>query len=162
MPTAVMTESSENTASNSTICVTTTEKLAQTRGPLWVWLTPSRRSCSSVVALNSRNRPPTSKMSERPEKSSVPIENSGVVSVTNHETMDSSPRRMSRAKVRPMTRARSRCSGGSLSAKMAMKTRLSTPRTISSTIRVKSPNQIEGSDTQARLSASMRGLLPRG
>ncbi len=85
MPTAVMTESSENTASNSTICVTTTEKLAQTRGPLWVWLTPSRRSCSSVVALNSRNRPPTSKMSERPEKSSVPIENSGVVSVTNHD-----------------------------------------------------------------------------
>ena len=45
----------------------------------------------------------------------------------------------------PVTRARSRCFGGSFSARMAIKTRLSMPRTSSITISVINPAQIDGS-----------------
>ena len=53
---------------------------------------------------------------------------------------------MSKAKDKPMIRALSRCSGGSLSAKMAINTRLSIPSTISITIKVKRPIQMPGSN----------------
>jgi len=54
-------------------------------------------------------------------------------------------RRTTMARLSPMIRARSRSAGGSLSARMAMKIRLSIPRTISKTTRVASPIQIVGS-----------------
>lgn len=50
--------------------------------------------------------------------------NSGLVSVTIHEISDSSPRRIISASDNPSKRALSRCFGGSLSARMAMKTRV--------------------------------------
>ncbi|MCY1521311.1 hypothetical protein D9M68_561200 [compost metagenome] len=150
MPTAVMTESSENTASSTTICVTITQKLAYTRGPEEppCWL-PSRRSCSSMVPLNSRNRPPIIRIRSRPENDSGPMENRGAVSVTSHDMTDNRPRRMMSARLRPMMRARSRCAGGSLSARMAMKIRLSIPRTISRTTRVSKPTHAVGSSSHS-------------
>ncbi|SUI57461.1 Uncharacterised protein [Serratia marcescens] len=97
-----------------------------------------------MVALNSRNTPPNSRIRSRPEKLKSPTLNSGVVRVTIQEITDSRPKRISNASDRPMTRALSRCLGGSLSAKMAMNTRLSMPNTISSTTSVSNPAQIEG------------------
>jgi len=44
IPTAVITESMENTASSTTICVTITQKLACKRDPVACWVRPSRRS----------------------------------------------------------------------------------------------------------------------
>ena len=49
----------------------------------------------------------------------------GLVNVTNHEIIDSKPKRIIKAKDKPIIRALSRCSGGSLSARIAMKTKLS-------------------------------------
>lgn len=54
-------------------------------------------------------------------------ENRGWVSVTSQEMLASSVRRMNIANVRPTARARSRSASGSLSARMAMKIRLSMP-----------------------------------
>ncbi|MNI52022.1 hypothetical protein D3C73_1067760 [compost metagenome] len=145
-----MTESSENTASNTTICVTITQKLAYTRGPDEpLWCPPSRRSCNSIVPLNSRNRPPTIRIKSRPEGDRGPTENKGVVKVTSHDMTDSKPRRMIGARLNPRTRARSRCSGGSLSARMAMNIRLSMPRTISRTTRVSKPTHAAGSSSHS-------------
>ena len=145
MPTAVITASSEKTASSTTICRTTTQKLAY---PL-PWPSSccrfSSRSCSSVVALNSRKSPPTSMIKSRPEKVKSMTVNRGLVSVTIHEITDSRPSRMISASERPIRRALSRCFGGSLSARMAINTRLSIPRTISSTTSVSKPTQIDGS-----------------
>src|SRR5690625_2052627 len=61
------------------------------------------------------------------------------------EIENSSRMRMTSASERPMTRALLRCSGGNLSARIAMKTRLSMPRTISSSTRVARPIQTFGS-----------------
>ncbi len=66
--------------------------------------------------------------------------------MTNQEIANNKPKRITRAKERPITRALSRFSGGSLSAKMAIKTRLSIPRTISKTIRVSKPTHMPGSN----------------
>jgi len=68
-PTAVMTESSDSTASRITICTTTAQKPACSLGPLWHGgSTPSNRSCSSMVLLSNRNSPPMDSMRSRPEK----------------------------------------------------------------------------------------------
>ncbi len=68
IPTAVITLSSENTASSTTICTITIQNTACTGfSSLWVSL-PSMRSCSSVVPLNNKNTPPNSKIRSRPEK----------------------------------------------------------------------------------------------
>ena len=60
---------------------------------------------------------------------------------------------MTKASDKPIIRALSRCSGGSFSARMAIKTRLSMPSTISKTIRVKSPTQIPGSNKNSIIRA---------
>jgi hypothetical protein len=80
-----------------------------------------------------------------PGKGEIGDSNSGFVSVTIQEMTDSSPRRITSASDRPIRRALSRCFGGSLSARMAINTRLSIPSTISRTISVNRPAQIEGS-----------------
>ncbi len=151
MPTAVITASSENTASSTTIWATTAAKLAYTFDSLCVCSTPSRRSCSSMVALNSKKMPPTRRIRSRPEKLKAPSENSGVVSVTSQDTMVSRPRRMPIASDRPSRRALSRWCGGSLSARIAMKIRLSMPRTISSSTSVNRPTQMVGSKSHSML-----------
>jgi hypothetical protein len=63
--------------------------------------------------------------------------------------MVSRPRRISIASDRPSSRALSRWCGGSLSARMAMKIRLSMPRTISRTTSVSNPAQIVGSNSHS-------------
>ncbi|KDN09984.1 putative 18.9 kDa protein [Gilliamella apicola] len=98
-----------------------------------------------MVALNSKNIPPISIISCRALKLISDIENSGVVSVTNQPVNINNKIRVINAKARPVTRALSRCWGGSFSARMAIKTMLSIPRTISSTTRVDKPIQIVGS-----------------
>ncbi|MNM96413.1 hypothetical protein D3C81_1088890 [compost metagenome] len=98
-----------------------------------------------MVALNSRNTPPNSMIRSRPEKLWPSTSNSGLVRVTSQAMLASRPRRISSARPRPISRARSRWCGGSLSARMAMNTRLSMPSTISRTIRVSRPIQAVGS-----------------
>ena len=145
MPTAVMTESRENMASSTTICATTPQNLAPLR---WVGLSlsfPSSRSLSSIVALNSRKKPPNSMIRSRALKLRSRMLNSGVVSVTSQDIDASSSRRITIASSSPVIRALSRWAGGSFSARMAIKTRLSMPRTSSITINVTSPAQIDGS-----------------
>ena len=145
MPTAVMTLSSENTASRTTIWTITCQNTAWTTLPLLWPCAPSSRSCSSIVPLNSRNTPPMIRIRSRPEKEKPPSENSGLVSVTIQEIENSSAMRMNSASDRPMRRALLRWFAGSLSARMAMNTRLSIPSTTSSSTRVTSPIQIFGS-----------------
>ena len=145
MPTAVITESREKMASSTTICATTPQNLAPLR---WVGLSlslPSSRSLSSTVALKRRNNPPNSIIRSRALKLRSCHVISGLVRVTSHEIDASSSRRITIASSRPVTRARSRCAGGSFSARMAIKTRLSIPSTSSITTSVMSPAQIEGS-----------------
>ena len=149
MPTAVITASSENTASSTTICATTAPKLAYSRLPVWTWTLPSTRSCSSVVALNSRNRPPNSRIRSRPENGCEAMWNSGSVRVTSQDMTDSKPRRMTIARLKPISLALSRCSGASLSARIAMNIRLSIPSTISSTISANKPTQMFGSNSHS-------------
>lgn len=148
MPTAVMTESSENTASRTTTCAITFQNLPCPAPWLSSWGWPSSRSCSSEVALNSRKKPPSSRMIDRPDSATGPSVSSGLVSVMSHDIIDSSTMRITRASPRPIMRARSRSAGGSLLTRMAMKTRLSMPRTISSTTSVTSPIQMDGSASQ--------------
>src|SRR5688500_1115504 len=153
MPTAVITESSENTASSTTICATVGQNAACTVVPTWrSW--PSTRSWISVVALTSRNTPPAIRIRSRQEISKRQNESTGAVSDMTQEMLASRPSRISRASERPMMRARSRFSGGSLSARMAMKIRLSTPSTISSATRVRSPTQTVGSESHSMVTAS--------
>ena len=61
-----------------------------------------------------------------------------------NEIENSSPMRMTMAAPRPMMRARSRCSAGSLPAMIEMKMTLSMPRTISSAVSVSSATQVSG------------------
>ena len=69
---------------------------------------------------------------------------------------------MMSANDKPMTRALSRCSGGSLSAKMAMKTRLSMPSTTSNTTKVMKPAQILGSSRNSIIEPSKRPEQAQG
>ena len=151
IPTAVITLSSENTASSTTIWVITTQNAACTTGPsLGAWR-PSNRSCSSMVPLNNRNIPPNIRIRSRPEKACPIMSNKGSVSVTIHAMDASKAKRISKASVRPTLRALLRCSGGSFSARIAIKTRLSIPSTISRITSVASPSHAEGSDIHSKI-----------
>src|SRR5690606_128341 len=86
------------------------------------------------------------KIKSRPEKVQSNRVINGLVKVTSQAMANNRPRRINNASERPMTRALSRCSGGSFSARMAIKTRLSIPNTISRIIRVIKPSQIPGSN----------------
>ena len=135
MPTAVSTESSENTMSSSTIWNSTPRIVAtltsRSCGP-----SPSSASWISVVAFQIRNRPPTMRMMSRHENSMPAIVNTGAVSPTIHEIDSSSRIRMPIASPRPIVRARSRCSAGRRWTRTEMKTTLSIPSTISMSVRV--------------------------
>ena len=85
-------------------------------------------------------------MRSRPENVQSKRVISGLVNVTNQEMANNKPKRIKSARERPTTRALSRCSGGSFSAKIAIKTRLSIPKTISNIIRVSKPTHIPGSN----------------
>src|SRR3546814_1876622 len=85
----------------------------------------------------------------RAEKLNGPHCSKGAVSLISQDMTDSSTRRMTSASNNPVTRARSLTDGGSLSTRMAMKSRLSMPRTISRTTRVNSPTHAAGSSTHS-------------
>jgi hypothetical protein len=63
--------------------------------------------------------------------------NSGAVRPTIHDSISSRPTRMNMARNSPILRARSRCTGGSLSTRIEMKMMLSMPSTSSSAVNVK-------------------------
>ena len=77
IPTAVITLSSENTASSTTICIMTIQKVACTGFSAFKAGLLSKRSRNSIVPLNSKNMPPNSKIKSRPENSCAKIENKG-------------------------------------------------------------------------------------
>ena len=68
MPTAVMTESSENTMSSSMICSSTLAKEGPTLAEPWP-SSPSSFSWISMVLFAIRKRPPRSSTRSRPERS---------------------------------------------------------------------------------------------
>ena len=69
----------------------------------------------------------------------------------SHEIMDKSTNRMSNARPRPKFRALARWCGGSLLAKMAIKTRLSIPKTISRMTSVARLSHADGSDSSSNI-----------
>ncbi len=135
IPTAVITESRENTMSSSMIWIRTlvSEGLTRTDSSP---SSPSSLSWISWVLLYKRNRPPMINTRSRPEISSPSTVNNGSVSLMIHVRENSRPIRMIIARPRPAVRAVPCFSRGSLPARMEMKMTLSMPRTISSTVRV--------------------------
>jgi hypothetical protein len=133
MPTAVMIESSEKTMSITMICRITAVKVAFT-ALLASPSSPSSEPWISVVAFQTRNRPPAIRIRSRPEISWPSTVNSGATRPTIQASTSSSPMRMNIAMNRPMRRASSRFSGGSLSTRIEMKMMLSMPSTSSSAV----------------------------
>ena len=155
MPTAVITESSEKTRSSSRIWTMTPPNEAATRaGPCRS--PPSRLSWISQVAFASRNRPPPIRTRSRPETSWPSTLNSGLVSEMTQLIPSSRPMRMNIASERPMRHARGRCAGGSFPVRIEMKTMLSTPSTISSSVSVSRATRF------SPLRISVTGLLRWG
>ena len=156
MPTAVMTESSENTMSSSMICTST---LPNRAAPLETLMSasPSSLSWISWVLLASRNRPPTIRIRSRPDTGWLKTVNSGEVRRMIQASDSSSRMRMIMARARPIVRPFWRCSAGSLPARIEMKMMLSIPRTISRAV-----NVINAIHAWGSLSHSILLLLPTG
>ena len=145
MPTAVSTESSENTMSSRTIWTSTLRIEADGASAATWWAgSPSSDSLISVVAFQSRKTPPPMRMRSRHENSLPLNVNTGAVRPTIHEIVSSSAMRMPIARPSPMYRARSRESAGRRWTRIEMKMMLSMPSTISSTVRVMRATQISG------------------
>ena len=138
MPTAVMIESTEKTRSSSRIW-----KIAPPRVRFSVWPTISSLwSCGStewwisLVAFQTRKRPPAIRIRSRQEKPCPKAVKTGWVSPTMKEMVASRTSRMRSAAEMPRRRALTRCSGGSLLVRIEMKMRLSMPSTTSIAISV--------------------------
>ena len=84
------------------------------------------------------------RMMSRPLNSKPATSKSGSVRLTTQLMPSSSRMRMPIAARMPTRRALSRCSSGSLLARMEMKMMLSMPRTISSAVSVSSATQTSG------------------
>ena len=108
IPTAVITESKENTASSTTIWATTVQKCEVFFGFPSSWAEPSRRSLSSIVALKSKNSPPINIINWRALNVIPNFENSGVLRVTNQPAIINNKTRVINANARPVIRALSR------------------------------------------------------
>ena len=136
MPTAVSTESSENTMSSRTIWIRTEAIVAVRPPPVACSSSPSSASWISVTAFHIRNRPPAIRIRSRTENPWSPMVNSGSLRPTIHEIVSSRRIRIPIARPRPIVRARSRCSAGSRCTSTEMNTTLSMPSTISRIVRV--------------------------
>src|SRR5450432_1931972 len=161
IPTAVITESSENTMSRTKIWASITPKLPP---PAWPRPTgaiadpsadgPSRWAAgeddddgsafseprkSSWLDLAIRKRPPPSRTRSRPENSCPSTVRTAVVIPMIQDRPNNSPRRITRARLSPMRRSRERRSTSMRSETMAMNTMLSIPRTISSAVKLVRP-----------------------
>src|SRR5512134_202367 len=148
IPTAVITESSENTMSSITIWPITAANVARPRG-LACPCSPSSLSWISKVLFAIRNRPPTMRMRSRPEIGWPSTAKSGAVSRMIHVSDSSRPMRISIASASATRRARPCSLSGSFPARIEMKMMLSMPSTISRTVRVASAIQVSGEVSQA-------------
>src|SRR3990172_8019238 len=151
-PTAVITESSENTMSMTAIWISTPAKEATARCCA-LSVVPSRLAWISLVLFTSRNSPPPSRIRSRPEISWPRSPNSGVLRLITHTSDSSRARRVIMASARPSTRALWRWRAGKRPTRMEMKIMLSMPRTISRAVSVASAAQACGSESH-----SIRGL----
>ena len=119
----------------------------------------------SLVAFQTRKRPPAIRIRSRQEKPCPKAVKSGLVSCTMNEIVASRTSRMTSAAEMPSRRARARWCSGSLLVRMEMKMRLSMPSTTSMTTSVTSAAQPVGSARKAKCGAkkSMIGMvqLPR-
>ena len=105
-PTAVRTESIENTMSSRTIWKITEPNDAALAPGSSAWPdSPSRDSWISVVALYSRNRPPRIRIASRHEKSRPKSVTSGWVSPMIQEIVSSRRIRIPAASPSPTSRA---------------------------------------------------------
>ena len=147
-PTAVNTESSENTMSIRPIWMTAamTRDLSSTLREPWP-SAPSSAPWISLTLLTSRNRPPTRRIRSRPENCSVNTVMSGSLRLMSHVIENRSPMRVSIANPRPRTRPRCCSSCGSFDTRIDRKMMLSMPRTISSSVSVRKEIQTAGSDS---------------
>ena len=90
----------------------------------------------SLVAFQTRNRPPAIRIRSRHEKPWPKAEKTGAVMPTIQEIVASRISRMTSAAEIPSRRACTRCSAGSLLVRIEMKIRLSMPSTTSMAISV--------------------------
>uniref|UniRef100_A0A1A9UKN2 Uncharacterized protein n=1 Tax=Glossina austeni TaxID=7395 RepID=A0A1A9UKN2_GLOAU len=111
IPTAVIIASSENIASNTTICTTIIQKLVYPRFTWILFSLCSSLSCNSVTDLNIKNSPPNIKIKSHPENIIFITVINGLVNVTTQEIKDNNPILIINAILKPIKRARSRFCG---------------------------------------------------
>src|SRR5690606_17100341 len=152
MPTAVITESSENTMSITAIWAITTQNTCEAmvvRGSSsWPPLISSR---ISMTPFTSRKAPPTIRIRSRTEMPMPPMWNSSVCMRARKASETSRQMRVMQATAMPNLRAKARFSAGSRPTAIEMNTRLSMPSTISSALRVTRVSQTFGSARNSKL-----------
>ena len=159
MPTAVMTESSENTMSMTAIWAM---MLQNSLLPPALMASPSvcggasssRASTSTKIscdALYSRNRPPSSSTRSRPLMPWPNTWNRSALRPITQLSENSSSRRVIMAKPRPSWRARLRNCTGRRPTSTEMKMMLSTPSTISSAVSMAKAIQTFGSSRNSMM-----------
>ncbi len=144
MPTAVITESSENTMSSTAIWAITVMNDAVAGPPMW--RSPSTSVCISCVPLYSRNRPPAARTMSRQEYAVSKRVNIGACNDKMKEMLPSNAIRIKSASVRPIRRASALWCSGRRSEMMARKITLSIPSTTSNRVSVVRLNQTLGSE----------------
>src|SRR5690606_17469589 len=161
MPTAAITESSENTISITAIwAITPPNDTAAFAAGLPSWSPPPTSSRISSAPFTSRNTPPKISTRSRTEMPCPSSTNRSVVRLASQARVSSSRMRVMQATAMPNLRANSRRSGGSLLTAIEMNTRLSMPSTISIVLRVNSRIQTCGSLNIAVIYSSFGSLQP--
>ena len=119
----------------------------------------STRWWISLVAFQTRNRPPASNSRSRTENARPSTVPSGSVKCTRYDAEASSARRNTSASDRPSLRAKPRRRSSMRFVSSAMNTRLSRPSTTSIAIRVASAAHASGSSARRRSSSMRRSAL---
>src|SRR5690554_1839251 len=147
MPTAAITESSENTMSITAICaITIANEVAALPVPSTSSCSPSTSERISMMPFTTRNRPPRISTRSRTETPCPNSVNRSLVSPASQASVSNRPRRVMQATAMPNFRANSRRSAGSRLTAIEMNTRLSMPSTISIVARVTSRIHTCGSE----------------
>ena len=151
MPTAVITESSENTMSITAICAITTQntdELLVVRGSSSS--PPEISSRISIVPFTSRNTPPRISTRSRIEMPMPNSENRSVCIRARNASITSSRIRVMQATAMPILRATGRRCSGSRPTAIEMNTRLSMPSTISNALSVTRVSHASGEARKLR------------
>ncbi len=143
-PMAVITESTEKTASSMRICTSTANNVLGLEPCSSRVSGPSRLSWISVVLLASRNRPPPIRMKSRAVNGSPSSWKSSTSSDMIQAMRNSMTSRPRRAIPSPSRRASSRFFSGRLPERMEINRMLSMPSTISSAVRLNRATQASG------------------